>query len=288
MKCLGCGNELNDGQTTCPYCGNSVSNANPMNQVNQWQGNQGINSPNNNPMPQNNYQPENEKKSNIGGIIIVLIFIGAIIFGIWFMAFSGGSKENKENEENNSNSQNTEYNEENNIIENSKRAAYADTVSAFIAATRNKVNEGRSFQLYSQDDLYMIPIGNDNKSCVSVEGGSSPYSNSWNFAYVGVTYDGSGYSYYYIGEDGDGNGFEFTDYMSLAKGQIDTFYNKKNPSTKSFISSLKEQYLKTSEGTKYHDTFTSDSEYSELLNNVSKKKIKFVLSGECKYKGSID
>ena len=90
-----------------------------------------------------------------------------------------------------------------NYLENSRKNAYVDTSSAYIDAVRMKVNQANNFKFFEPDILYMVPVGHDStKSCVSLEsGGNSPFSNTWNYAFVGVLYNGNGYNYMFIGED---------------------------------------------------------------------------------------
>lgn len=108
-------------------------------------------------------------------------------------------------------------------IQNSRKSAYVDTSAAYVEAVRTKVNEGKDFRLFSTVTLYLIPVGDKliggtegGHSCVSVEsGGQSPFSDTWDYAYVGVTYDGKGYNYYYVGQDGAGQGLAFMPFKVL-------------------------------------------------------------------------
>ena len=73
----------------------------------------------------------------------------------------------------------------------------------------------------------MIPVGHDKDySCVTLEsGGQSPFDDEWRYAYVGVTYDGKGYSYYFMGEDGAGQGISFIDKKTLTDDGTDYIYS---------------------------------------------------------------
>lgn len=104
-------------------------------------------------------------------------------------------------------------------ISSSRKSAFVDTASGYIDSVRTKVNQGTSLQFYDVNKLYLVPVGNDAAvSCVSVEsGGKSPFSDYWAFAYVGVTYNGTGYNYYFIGKDGSGQGINFVSDDALAK-----------------------------------------------------------------------
>ena len=130
-------------------------------------------------------------------------------------------------------------------IQNSRKSAYVDTSAAYVEAVRTKVNEGKEFRLFSTDTLYLIPVGDKNHdttdqtsaaagtainaSCVSVEsGGQSPFSDTWHYAYVGVTYDGKGYNYYYIGEDGANQGVPFMPFKVLTDEGVGLIYSSTN------------------------------------------------------------
>ena len=139
-------------------------------------------------------------------------------------------------------------------IQNSRKSAYVDTAVAYVDAVRNKVNEAAKIKFYATDTLYMIPVGHETaNSCISVEtGGQSPFSDQWHYAYVGVTYDGSGYNYYFIGEDGAAQGLPFLDQTTLAKEGTDKIYsqaNKNDENTQPVVELLKELYAKNDKNT---------------------------------------
>ena len=111
-------------------------------------------------------------------------------------------------------------------IQNSRKSAWVDTGAAYIKSTVNKVNEGEKLQFFEKEVLYLVPAGHDAAySCVPVEsGGQSPFSSTWNYAYVGVIYNGDGYDYYYIAEDGAGQGIEFRTQKKLSDDGTDDMY----------------------------------------------------------------
>ena len=113
-------------------------------------------------------------------------------------------------------------------IQNSRKSAYADTAVQYADAVIKEVNGGKQFRLYSTNTLYMIPVGHEkDKSCITLEsGGQSPFSDAWRYAYVGVTYDGKGYSYYFIGEDAAGQGVNFIDKKTLTDDGTDYIYSE--------------------------------------------------------------
>ena len=105
-------------------------------------------------------------------------------------------------------------------IQNSRKSAMVDTASSFIDGVRTKVNEASDLKFFDTDTLYLVPVGEDDNtkwgSCISLEkGGSSPFG-SWVEAYVGVTYDGTGYNYYFYGRDDSNQGINFVSQKGLA------------------------------------------------------------------------
>lgn len=120
-------------------------------------------------------------------------------------------------------------------IQNSRKSAYVDTAGAYVSAVRTKVNEGHDMQLFSTDTLYLIPVGDklytatngdSNVSCVAVEsGGQSPFSSKWNYAYVGVIYNGQGYEYFFVSEDGAGQGLTFMKYKEMTDEGTNHLYS---------------------------------------------------------------
>lgn len=104
-------------------------------------------------------------------------------------------------------------------ISSSRKSAYVDTAAGYIDAVRTKVNQAEDLQFFDVNTLYLVPVGHDTtKACVSVEkGGASPFSDTWEYAYVGVTYDGSKYTYYFVAKDGSNQGINFVPQATLAK-----------------------------------------------------------------------
>lgn len=139
-------------------------------------------------------------------------------------------------------------------IQNSRKSAYVDTAVAYVDAVRNKVNEAAKIKFYATDTLYLIPVGHDaSKSCISVEtGGQSPFSDTWNYAYVGVIYTGEAYDYYFIGEDGAAQGLPFLEQKELADKGTEKIYSqadKNDDNTKPVVALLTELYEKSDKNT---------------------------------------
>lgn len=181
-------------------------------------------------------------------------------------------------------------------IQNSRKSAYVDTGAAYIDGVRTKVNEGKELRLFSTDTLYMIPVGNDTtKSCVSVEsGGQSPFSDTWSYAYVGVTYTGDGYKYYFISEDGAGQGLPMLEQKVLTDAGTDKIYSSyattlgKEAITEAYAGVLAGNYGKevASTGTSTQDKTALEVALEKNGDNYGKTKIVYVGSN-CTYQEGV-
>jgi len=101
-------------------------------------------------------------------------------------------------------------------INNSRKSAYVDTAKEIIAGARNLVNEGK-LEMYNTDETYYIP-----EKCIKTENGSKTPYGEFTEAYVGVIYDGKGYSYYWISNDTAGQGIKnITSYEKLDSDLIE-------------------------------------------------------------------
>jgi prepilin-type N-terminal cleavage/methylation domain-containing protein len=87
-------------------------------------------------------------------------------------------------------------------INDSRKEAYVDTAKEIISGARNIVNEGK-LGMYDTNTTYYIPA-----KYINTEGGEakSPYGKL-DEAYVGVTYNGTGYDYFWASRDDTGQGF---------------------------------------------------------------------------------
>lgn len=172
-------------------------------------------------------------------------------------------------------------------ISNSKKAAFVDTIENYSDAVMIAVNRGVKFRLYSTDTLFLLPAGNDSKySCIQLEtGGKSEYSDTWNYLYIGVIYDGKGYNYYSIAEDGAYYGIPFIDRKTLVNDGMDYVYEK-TKATEEGNSLLRQQYNKTLDNIKYEK---DSRDYSKLINimplknNEKINKIVIIGSKDCSY-----
>ena len=175
-------------------------------------------------------------------------------------------------------------------IQNSRKSAYVKSAVAYIDAVRVKVNEGKDLRLYSTNTLYMIPVGHDsNKSCVTLEsGGKSPYSETWNYAYVGVVVKEGGYDYYFIGADGSNQFINLVSANTLAN-------DGENEINKDTITSAAEaltaQYGSASDNTHTVDKYDSeDTGNGAALFGVKPSstitEVVYIRANACKYQES--
>lgn len=189
-------------------------------------------------------------------------------------------------------------NNQNTYIQNSRKDAYIELAVAYIDAVRNKVNEAAKFRFYSTDTLYLVPVGHDSsKSCMSLEhGGQSPYSDTWNYAYVGVTYNGEGYNYFFIGEDGSNVGIPFLSRRDLVEYGTDCIYS--STSDNSYIKGEIEKFRDTlievynskpnsSTGIAYDhvNTPANTEQFAKLSNESGRTLIQFIYNVSCSNTG---
>lgn len=103
-------------------------------------------------------------------------------------------------------------------ISSSRKSTFATSAAKYIDGTIVMVNELKKVQPTDVNTLYLIPVGHEEEySCVSLDkGGVSPYSDTWEYAYVGVTYSGTGFNYYFVAKDGSNQGINFVSQDELA------------------------------------------------------------------------
>lgn len=274
MKCISCGYELKEGETLCPYChtnnkmssqinqGQNIFN-NQQNQYNNQVPNQMQNQDNYNYTPQNNNNNKKPTMSSIIGFIIMIIVLIVVIFLLFF-----NGKDSSDNAETNK-----DLNTQNDYIIESRKSSYVLTANDYIYLIMNKVNEAKDFRLFSTNTLYMIPVGNDKKnSCAILEsGGKSPFSDKWNFAYVGVTYNGYGYKYYFIGEDGSGQGISMLDKKTLFDKGTNYLYNEyaKTPQVTAPNTKTMTKTLATKLSNLYNDSQKGNTKFDYCDKNES-------------------
>lgn len=184
------------------------------------------------------------------------VYLLLLVFAAFCLVGCGGSEETKDNSEGE------------NIA--AKKTLYIDLTSTFLSASRTKVNEGMAFRFYDTSKLYLIPVGNEDNSCVPVTGSTkSPFSSKWNYAYVGVVYNGYGYDYYFVSEDGEGYGIPFVGAKTLSEKGKDLLEKDVN---KSFSSTLIKEYTSGS-----NDTHTLTAQEKEIFKEALNGSITTVL-----------
>lgn len=168
-------------------------------------------------------------------------------------------------------------------IQDSRKLSFANTTVEFVKAVMVKVNEGKQFKFYDKSTLYMVPVGNDSSnSCVKIEsGGKSPFSNSWNYAYVGVIYNGTGYKYAFIGFDNSYYGFLFMALEDIEKNGVEKLHMN---DMANYIDVDLRGYYNSSTNEKHALTKEEIELYSEVLNNYSIDKVVYLSAkAGCKY-----
>ena len=110
-------------------------------------------------------------------------------------------------------------------INSSRKSGYLDNAKQFITAAITAVNSADKIEFYDEKTMLLIPVRTDEKaSFIKLEkGGQSPYSNTYHFAYVGVTYDNAAesYTYYYTSVDGAGQGIKLISQKELEKKEAE-------------------------------------------------------------------
>ncbi len=98
------------------------------------------------------------------------------------------------------------------ILVDIKSKNYIDTVNSFISNLKTKINYTTDFSFYNSDTFYLVQVSDDrSKSCAPLErGGVSPYGKNWEYAYVGVTFDGNSYTFYFMAQDSSKVGLSLT------------------------------------------------------------------------------
>jgi hypothetical protein len=89
----------------------------------------------------------------------------------------------------------------------------------YVKAATTMVNSQNNVHFYDETTLLLIPAGHDKTySMIALEsGGASPYNSTYEFAFVGVTYDNAkgSYTYYFIASDASKQGIPFTSNEAL-------------------------------------------------------------------------
>lgn len=180
-----------------------------------------------------------------------------------------------------------------NYLEKSKKAAYADIIISYMDDAMKEVNSKNKLELDETNTLYLIPGGNDEYlSCLFPELFTDlPYSNKWNYLYIGITYNGktpkiNNYNYYSISEDGASHGLDFFDKKTIGEDGMNYIYTD-SKINKSGYDILYKQYNRMANNSIYEENGLNSNDYlklsSILKTNESYNKIIIIGSKECSY-----
>ena len=167
------------------------------------------------------------------------------------------------------------YDAKMNYIENSNKSSFVDLAIAYVKSVTTEVNLGYELKFYSTNTLYLVPVGDrfyksGGESCVMLDSsGKSPYSDGWNYAYVGVIYNGQGFNYFFIAEDKSGHGLSFMTYKELLDNGTNHIYVSKDD--ENYSSVVKDK--KIAMNTMLHDALVST--YKDKENHFTDKGYTF-------------
>ncbi len=181
---------------------------------------------------------EEKKKNNLS--IILVIIIGVISITVGSLLIINKTTSNNENEK-------EKEDDVPPITDNTPDPKKNELVNAALVSIleiRNEVNRSEKPMSYEEGVFYLIKINHvKENACVWIErDGQSPFNDTWNYNYVGITYDGDGYSYYYMGQDASGYGVDLVSEIELTRltsgnlvttellmtEELKTLYNKPN------------------------------------------------------------
>ena len=278
MKCQFCGKDLPEGAKSCDGCGSRQEEM-QVYKTNNF----------------NNEPPKNNKGLLIAIIIAIVVIISLLVVVFVLLSNKDESDNNKNDNEITDKDEEKSKDAYEQYILNSYKSAYVDTLSALISATRTKVNEAYDFPFFSTDTLYMVPVGDKlfENSCVELSvDGKSPFSDEWNYAYVGVVYNGEGFIYFITAEDGKLNGIDFTYNKTFIDEGTNLMYIDGQGRNKKYSEFLKEQYQIT-ENDEHEMTDYEKEVFKDLYNNewINKEfpsvkninKIIYISPKVCKY-----
>ncbi|MBO5376597.1 MAG: prepilin-type N-terminal cleavage/methylation domain-containing protein [Bacilli bacterium] len=180
-------------------------------------------------------------------------------------------------------------------ISSSRKSAMVDTADGYIKAVMTKVNEAKDLKFFDTNTLYLVPVGHeDGKSCSPLEkGGASPFHDEWKYAYVGVTYNGSGYTYYFMAKDGSNQGIKMIEQSALAKkggdvvvsgmgNLLDTYYSAE--ANASYITSNCTDAAVCT-GTAVDDAVITSETLTETASKLGVTRVVVVSAKGCAYSG---
>ncbi len=241
MNCPKCNKILDDGATYCMSCGIRVDDP----EANQE-------------MIRKSMPPKKSKKKLIALIIVSLIVILLIVGIIITLLISkdNDKKEKKEKEE----------------LE--KKENFVTVVNSFYETIKKEVASNEKLNFFEKSILYLVPVGSVS-NCDQER--KSPYSDKWNYAYIGVVDSSTGYEFYFIGEDSTGVGVTFDLVKNIKKEKI--YDNYKTTNITEEASSLLKKYYEIDRTYVLKEKLEKDEKGSENpkfeeLNKDLKKLLK--------------
>ncbi len=280
MVCPYCGSNLKDDSKQCYACGVKFESAEQQNVYanNNQQSNNNQSSNNINP---NNFNNEKSKS----GIPVLIGFFLFICLLCYLMFFTGGGSNNEQNEPNNTESSNTANNNTqqplpDNSITDVKKQSYIRLANAFVSSVRNEVNMGAKLGFYETNAMILVPVGDRSKCAILENNDTSPFSKTWNYAYVGAKYDGIGYSYYFISEDGSNIGIEFISANKMNEDNVYSSYSETNISKEISDKLIKLYSINSNEELTDGDILN----LIKLNDNTIKKVVVISAKAGCRYR----
>ena len=183
----------------------------------------------------------------------------------------------------------------NNIFSSVKKAEkvkmtdFVQTASSYIKYAKLGYSDSSLSKVTDDTLLILMPVGNDNTyTCVNLEaGGTSPFSSTYNFAYVGLKYN-TGYhmfDYYFVGVDGEGNGIKFVSEKEITSDKEDlSEYVTQNIGE--YGSALQTMYQSGKNHAKAAPSTYGDEDLTEFANKIGAKSVAILSKTDCtKLKG---
>lgn len=218
-----------------------------------------------------------ENKSLLRYTIFALIVLILIVGCLYFLLANKEESEKKDNSNNQDNVSNENNNNQDDTI--NRDNLFTNVLENYIIAVRMKINEASDFRFYDTRKILMIPVGNIDNTCVTLEQGeNSPYSSKWNYAYVGVIFTGEGYEYYMIAKDGANYGISFVSYTEKNNTVVEKDINKE------YDSLLTSKYSITSNDIHKFTDIEKELFKSVIDNNSSIDTVIYISSKTCNYK----
>ena len=172
--------------------------------------------------------------------------------------------------------------------EKSKMTDYVQTASSYIKNAKLNYSDSSLSKVTDDTLLILMPVGNDNTyTCVTLEaGGTSPFSSTYKFAYVGLKYN-TGYhmfDYYFVGVDGEGNVIKFVSEKDLrVKDELSKYVTQ---NIGEYGAVLQTMYQSGKNHAKAEPSTYGDEDLTEFANKIGAKSVAILSKTDCtKLKG---